>query len=276
MFPAMMIEGKKKPPVTWGKGEDGHPDLTKQRATIDPETVKAWWARWPLAMIGMSTGKPSGVVILDIDRKNGVDVLANLRTVGIDPYSFSTVISITPSGGLHVFMRYNGPLKNSAGLLAAGVDIRGDGGYVVLPPSLPYITRDEYQWEGAAMGVFDLPECPTDLWALEDTKRGEKWARRALEAVAAIVAGTMNGTRNTTLNNAALKLGRKVASAYLQAAEVEAALMEASQRSGLTQEDGPEAVRATIRSGLTAGLQEPEHPQDRPDYRLAPRSPTII
>lgn len=126
------------------------------------------------------------------------------------------------------------------------------------------------------MGAFDLPEYPADLRALEDSKRGEKWARRALDAEAAIVAGAMNGTRNTTLNNAALKLGHKVASGYLQAAEVEAALMEAAQRSGLAQEDGPEAVRATIRSGLTAGLQEPEHPQDRPDYRPAPRGPTII
>src|SRR6056297_3656118 len=130
VFPAMMIDGQKKPLVKWGKGEDGHPDLTKRRATTDPETVKAWWARWPLAMIGMPTGKPSGVVVLDIDRKNGVDGLANLRAVGIDPYSLSPVISITPSGGLHVFMRHNGTLKNSASLLAAGVDIRGDGGIV--------------------------------------------------------------------------------------------------------------------------------------------------
>jgi len=149
VFPALMIDGQKKPLVKWGKGEDGHPDLTKRRATTDPETVKAWWARWPLAMIGMPTGKPSGVVVLDIDRKNGGARWRNLRAVGIDPYSLSPVISITPSGGLHVFMRYNGPLKNSAGLLAAGVDIRGDGGYVVLPPSLPSIIRDEYRWEGA-------------------------------------------------------------------------------------------------------------------------------
>lgn len=154
VFPALMIDGQKKPLVKWGKGEDGHPDLTKRRATTDRETVKAWWARWPLAMIGMPTGKPSGVVVLDIDRKNGVDGLANLRAVGIDPYSLSPVISITPSGGLHVFMRYNGPLKNSAGLLAAGVDIRGDGGYVVLPPSVPSITCDEYQWEGGGYGCL--------------------------------------------------------------------------------------------------------------------------
>ena len=154
VFPALMINGQKKPLVKWGKGEDDHPDLTKRRATTDPETIKAWWARWPLAMIGMPTGKPSGVVVLDIDRKNGVDGLANLRAVSIDPYALSPVISITPSGGLHVFMRYTGPLKNSAGILAEGVDTRGDGGYIILPPSLPSIRHDEYQWEGGGYGCL--------------------------------------------------------------------------------------------------------------------------
>lgn len=152
VFPAMLIDGQKKPLVKWGKGEDGHRQLTRRRATTDLETVKAWWKRWPLAMIGMPTGRLSGVVVLDIDRKNGVDGLANLRAVGIDPYSLSPVISITPSGGLHVFMGYDGLLKNSAGLLATGVDVRGDGGYIVLPPSLPSISCNEYQWEGGSYG----------------------------------------------------------------------------------------------------------------------------
>ena len=154
VFPALLINGEKKPLVKWGKGEDGNSDLTKRRATTDPETIRAWWARWPLAMIGMPTGTPSGVVALDVDRKNGVDGLANLRRVGIDPYSLSPIIAVTPSGGLHFFFRASAEerLKNSAGLLAEGVDIRGDGGYIVLPPSLPSIYRDEYQWEGGDYG----------------------------------------------------------------------------------------------------------------------------
>ena len=154
VFPALLIAGEKKPLVKWGKGEDGHADLTKRRATTDPDTIRAWWARWPLAMIGMPTGKTSGVVVLDIDRKNGVDGLANLRSAGIDPYRLSPIIAVTPSGGLHVFMRYNGPLKNSASLLVDGVDIRGDGGYIVLPPSLPSPDRLEYQWEEGEYGCL--------------------------------------------------------------------------------------------------------------------------
>lgn len=105
VFPALLINGEKKPLVKWGKGEDGHADLTKRRASIDPETIRAWWARWPVAMIGMATGKPSGVVVLDVDRKNGVDGLANLRRAGIDPYSLTPIFAVTPSGGLHFFFK---------------------------------------------------------------------------------------------------------------------------------------------------------------------------
>ncbi|MDP5308868.1 bifunctional DNA primase/polymerase [Paracoccus spongiarum] len=154
VFPAMKINGEKKPLVKWGKGTDGHPDLTHRRATTDAATIRAWWAKWPLAMIGMPTGARSGVVVLDIDRKNGVDGLANLRAAGIDPFTMSPVIAKTPSGGLHVFMRYSGPLKNSAGILAEGVDVRGDGGYIVLPPSLPDLSGPEYCWEGGDYGCL--------------------------------------------------------------------------------------------------------------------------
>lgn len=142
-YPVFPVGQDKRPRVKWKEG-----------ATTDAETIRDWWRRWPLAMIGMPTGERSGVVVLDIDRKNGVDGLANLRAVGIDPYCLSPIIAATPSGGLHVFMRYSGPLKNSAGLLAEGVDIRGDGGYVVLPPSLPSLERDEYRWEGGSHGCL--------------------------------------------------------------------------------------------------------------------------
>ncbi|GGB62970.1 hypothetical protein GCM10011316_38580 [Roseibium aquae] len=117
-------------------------------ATTDPDQIRAWWTQWPLAMIGMPTGAVSQLIVLDVDRKNGVDGLANLRAVGIDPFALTHVVSRTPSGGLHFFMRHTGkPVKNSVGVLAKGVDVRGDGGYVVLPPSRPFFTGPDYAWE---------------------------------------------------------------------------------------------------------------------------------
>lgn len=55
-------------------------------------------------MIGLPTGEPSGVLMLDIDRKEGVDGLANLKVLGIEPRDLSDIISLSPSGRKHVFM----------------------------------------------------------------------------------------------------------------------------------------------------------------------------
>ncbi len=138
VFPVAMAGKTKRPLVRWKEG-----------ATTDADTIAAWWRRWPLAMIGMPTGARSGLVVLDVDRKGGVDGLANLRAVGVDPYALTPVIARTPSGGLHFYMRYNGPVRNSAGLLCEGVDVRGDGGMVILPPSLPDILGETYEWDGS-------------------------------------------------------------------------------------------------------------------------------
>lgn len=138
-YPVFPVRGDKRPLVKWKDG-----------ATTDHRQIRTWWARWPFAMIGMPTGARSGVVVLDVDRKNGVDGLANLRAAGVNPFTWTPIVAHTPSGGLHFFMRYTGEVKNSAGMLAAGVDLRGDGGMIVLPPSIRDVndlSTQEYCWE---------------------------------------------------------------------------------------------------------------------------------
>lgn len=145
VFPVMPIRGQKKPMVRWGKGEDGHPNLTMRRATTDPVTILAWWAKWPLAMIGMPTGARSGLCVLDIDRKNGVDGFAELERLG-HVIPSGAVKVVTPSGGMHVYFEASpdGPTKSSAGKIAPGVDVRGDGGFIIVPPSIPDIDGNHY------------------------------------------------------------------------------------------------------------------------------------
>lgn len=65
-------------------------------------------------------------------------------------------MALTPSGGLHFYFKAGSEshLRNSAGLLAEGVDVRGEGGYIGLPPSLPSLHLDEYQWEGGSYGCL--------------------------------------------------------------------------------------------------------------------------
>lgn len=120
----------------------------KNEASNDAATVGAWWDRWPDANIGLATG--SGIVVIDADAPahskdgNGPDGIRNLidwqNTNGAFP---GTRIARTPSGGLHYYFNITTDAKNRNGILQ-GVDVRGNGGYVVLPPST--IGETAYTW----------------------------------------------------------------------------------------------------------------------------------
>ena len=113
-------------------------------ATTDMHRIKAWWERWPTANVGVPTGQSSGLLVLDVDaRGGGPQSLAALeRETGPLP---PTARSRTGGGGMHIFFRYpNGEeVRNSAGLLGPGLDVRGEGGYIVVPPSR---TQSAYEW----------------------------------------------------------------------------------------------------------------------------------
>ena len=113
-------------------------------ATTDMRRIKAWWARWPAANVGVPTGERSGLLVLDVDPRDGgpqsLDAL--VRENGPLP---RTARARTGGGGVHLFFRYPAQkqIRNSAGCLGPGLDVRGEGGYVVVPPSR---TRGVYEW----------------------------------------------------------------------------------------------------------------------------------
>ncbi len=114
-------------------------------ATLDAATIERWWARvWPDANIGVRTGMHSGIVVVDVDGDEGADSLADLeRQHGLLPRTASVQ---TPSGGAHYYLKHPGgqEVRNSVRQLGPGLDIRGDGGYVIAPPSVGANGR---QWE---------------------------------------------------------------------------------------------------------------------------------
>jgi hypothetical protein len=113
-------------------------------ATTDSRRIEAWWGRWPDANVGVPTGERSGLLVLDVDpRGGGPRSLAELgRTGGPLP---ETAKARTGGGGVHVFFRYptGEEVRNNAGRLGPGLDVRGKGGYVVVPPSR---TQSAYEW----------------------------------------------------------------------------------------------------------------------------------
>jgi len=113
-------------------------------ATTDETTIRQWWSRWPEANIGIVTGAKSGLVVLDIDPRNGGDdSLAEIqRNYDALP---DAVESITGGGGRHIFFAHPGRHVKSRSI-APGIDIKADGGYVVAPPSL-HVSGRRYEWE---------------------------------------------------------------------------------------------------------------------------------
>lgn len=113
-------------------------------ATTNPRRIKGWWGRWPEANVGVPTGGKSGLLVLDVDhRSGGLESLSALvREGGPLP---RTARARTGGGGVHVFFRYPAgkEIRNSAGRLGSGLDVRGEGGYVVVPPSR---THGAYEW----------------------------------------------------------------------------------------------------------------------------------
>ena len=133
-------------------------------ATTDAAIVKAWWQQWPNANIGIATGNKSGgifVVDLDIDEDRGLDGYHTLREWENENGKFpETWTAITGRGGYHLYYRWSSKVKNRAGIID-GVDIRGEGGYVVAPPSI-HNNGHRYEWEYAP-DEFELKKADNNV-----------------------------------------------------------------------------------------------------------------
>jgi len=102
--------------------------------------IKEWFRKEPRANIGLVTGQISGLVVLDLD---GPDALTFAASRSLT----SPVTALSGSGGKHLYYKWNEELRNSASKIADGVDIRGDGGFIVVPPSI-HPNGYRYRWAG--------------------------------------------------------------------------------------------------------------------------------
>lgn len=117
-------KGTIKSPYTWNGFKD---------ATTDPSEIRRMWRRHPDAVVGLPTGERSGLAVVDLDiRDDGRDGESALEAAGID--ARSAVRVHTPSGGLHLYFRHADGIGSAGGILS-GVDVRGEGGYVIAPGS---------------------------------------------------------------------------------------------------------------------------------------------
>jgi hypothetical protein len=140
--------------------------------TTDPEEIRRDFRKWPNANVAIVTGATSGIFVVEADtvEGHGVDGLASIKALEAEHGPFpETRIAVSPSGSIHRYFRHPGVdtyIKNSTSEIAPGVDVRGDGGMVIAPPSIkPGV--GEYRW------LNDLPVAHAPAWLIEATSKKE-------------------------------------------------------------------------------------------------------
>jgi len=248
---------EKKPRIKW-----------RGAATRDAEQIARWRRQEPGANWGAAMGVAAGVWALDLDGDEGRDSLnALIASHGALPRAPAQ----RTGRGLQLFFawpegrgvrNYQTAKQRQAGKIGAGVDVRGDGGFVVVPPSV-HPNGNRYRWvAGRSPHELDPPLAPTwllDLVAplpkprrkpkVEPSEiRGERYVRAAFRAAVDRVARCPGGDRNNTLNAEAWSIAKFVRAGKLDYEAWHAVFFEAATAAGL---DAIEAER-TLRSAWAA------------------------
>ncbi|MBP2382468.1 bifunctional DNA primase/polymerase [Brachybacterium sacelli] len=219
-------------------------------ATTDPGQVEAWWRQTPTANIGLPTGAASGVVVVDVDVHGPVDgyeAFARADSAGIvDGWEF---LVRSPSGGMHAYFPAIPEAEQRSWQAArAGIDFRGDGGYIIAPPSRQFINGSTSRY--LVHRINTGPAASLDADRLRDFLDPRPAPRRpasqgvAREADVARLAGWVaargEGERNRGLFWAACRLAEN----GIPASDALDALSAAASGAGL----GEREITATVRS----------------------------
>ncbi|MET9058591.1 bifunctional DNA primase/polymerase [Streptomyces antibioticus] len=265
------LHGEQACPRT-GQCADGHVKW-EQRATIDPDRIRATWSHGPFN-VGIATG-PSGLLVVDLDvpkDKGSSDAPSGAATFGAlceragqaVPTTYRTR---TASGGTHLY--FTAPtgfrLTNTAGTVGELVDTRAWGGYVVaagsLTPTGPYEALcgpETAPLPGWLQSILQpAPRAPQGP-SMASPGQSSRYADVALTSETRNVAAAQLGARESTLFRAARALGRFVAWGDLPRHVVEQALQEAGEAAGLPASE----CRSTLRSALNWSIT---HNQTRRD-----------
>ncbi|GAA3293122.1 bifunctional DNA primase/polymerase [Dactylosporangium vinaceum] len=261
-WPVFLLGRTKRPMANCDACRDAGPDHDRDAcpclfchglyaATTDPERIAAMVAAQPTGLLAIRTGAVAGLVVVDIDPGHGG---------ALDPALMpQTACVVTGSGGWHLYYRHPGtPVLNSQGRLGEGIDVRGDGGYVVAPPSIHPRTRRPYRWAGGRP-VVEMPPalitaCRPAPAATTTTPRvtsstpagGISSPDALLRSLLDTVRHAPKGRRRSTLYGCARGVARMVAADAISLRDAMNALYDAGMGAGQTDRE----TRAAIAGGF--------------------------
>lgn len=234
-------------------------------ATTDGDVIKEWWRRWRSANIGVATGAESGIAVIDIDLPTALESLEPLMEAGLSV----TLTGLTGGGGVHLFYTTkDAELGNSAGRLPGfdgelpGIDLRGNGGYVVAPPSM-HRSGHRYEWLDST-----APLVPQPAWLKQPVRAsvalnavtkagfegdGTPYGLAVLRDETDRLRSAQVGTRNHELNRCAFALAQLVAGGELLEGAIRSSLLGVALAVGLDEAE----ARQTMESAFEAGFRAP-------------------
>jgi hypothetical protein len=254
-LPVFPCGASKKPCISKREGGRGFHD-----ASTDPDEIRRLFSHRGARLIGVPTGEASGWDILDFDYRNGAKAFEDANAHRLP----ETRIHQTQSGGRHIIFRHAPGVRNSESSIAPGVDVRGTGGYAVLPPSPGYSI------------VSDADPCPWPEWLLAmvlpkpkpaapvapSTPRqpvSSKRLDRIVEGALAKVRAAPDGQKHNILRDQALLLGGIQHLAGFSAGEAVRWLMDALPASAKDRN----AAEETAIWGVENGRARPVEIEDR-------------
>jgi hypothetical protein len=229
-------------------------------ATTDPARIAAIVAAVPRGQLAVRTGAVSGLLVVDVDPAHGGTAsLTDLVATQLVP---RTLYVRTGSFGTHLYYRHPGrhlPSRPMPG--RRGIDLKADGGYVVLPPSIHHRTGRPYQWGHGTPAVAEMPPAlvtaclpppaaGTPPTGPTPTRPGGGISHpdRLLTAHLDAVRRAPEGHRRTTLYGAARGVARMVAAGAISHTDAVAALADAGRQAKQTDRE--------IRAAITGGFRD--------------------
>lgn len=262
LMPIPLKRGDKRPAIDW-KPLQGQALADRDWNEADRYILR-WWGGPDLYNLGVLTGadvfidqeRTRHLVVVDVDDQDARDLVE--RTCG-----WPLTPTVCTSHGWHLWFLHDEPVGNRAGVNGVGLDVRGVGGYVVVPPSI-HPSGHAYSWdvgiswhEDDRVGMWPPAPMPHDLAELlwppkpsrphtPPTIHTTKYIDAAVERETAAVSSATEGGRNDSLNRAAYALARFVHEGQLPAADYVSELTAAALHAGL----GEAEIRRTLASAL--------------------------
>lgn len=159
-------------------------------ATTDLATIREWWTSYPDANIGVVTGRASGFIALDVDPRHGG--IESMRTLQAQHGKLPvTSIARTGGGGWHYLFKYPGYEIGNRTNILPGLDLRADGGYIAVSPSL-HLSGKRYAWH-PERHPFHVPLVNAPEWLLHGVQAVK---RSSIEEWRELAQGVSEGGRN--------------------------------------------------------------------------------